>query len=59
VAGPGRTEAAQERRRGEMGPSSKTNSFRISIDFRIWQNLENCTRRFRKKFDMGIFPKIF
>jgi hypothetical protein len=22
----------------EMGPSSKRNSFRISIDFRIWQN---------------------
>jgi hypothetical protein len=25
----------------EMGPSSKRNSFRISIDFRIWQNFGN------------------
>jgi hypothetical protein len=23
------------------------------------RTLKNCTRRFRKKFDMGIFPKIF
>jgi hypothetical protein len=26
-------------RKLEMGPSSKTNSFQISINFRIWQNI--------------------
>jgi hypothetical protein len=42
-----------------IGPEFKRNYFRISIDFSIWQNFENCTRRFRRNFDMRIFPKIF
>jgi hypothetical protein len=43
----------------EPGLNSKRNYFQISIDFRIWHNLESCIRRFRRNFDMGIFPKIF
>jgi hypothetical protein len=31
--------------------------FQLILEFGI--TLENCTRRFRKKLDMGIFPKIF
>jgi hypothetical protein len=29
----------------------------LELDF--WQTLEICTRRFRRNFDMGIFPRIF
>jgi hypothetical protein len=33
--------------------------FEFQLILEFGKNLENCTRRFRKKFDMGIFPKIF
>jgi hypothetical protein len=33
--------------------------FEFQLIFEFGKTLENCTRRFRKKFDMGIFPKIF
>jgi hypothetical protein len=65
TGGPGRKEVAQERRRGEqagrrprprrvgrkpkMGPRSKRNSFRISIDFRIWQNFGNLHKEIQEE----------
>jgi hypothetical protein len=58
-------EAAQERRRGSgpaegQGPGGWANTgdgpnFQLILEF--GRTLENCTRRFRKKFDMGIFLK--
>jgi hypothetical protein len=33
--------------------------FKFQLILEFGRTLENCTRRFRKKFDMGIFPKIF
>jgi hypothetical protein len=33
--------------------------FKFQLILEISRTLENCTRRFRKKFDMWIFPKIF
>jgi hypothetical protein len=33
--------------------------FEFQLILEFGRTLENCTRRFRKKFDMGIFPKIF
>jgi hypothetical protein len=44
----------------ELGQSSRTkilSNFIWNLDF--WQNLEIYTRRFRRNFDMEIFPKIF
>jgi hypothetical protein len=47
-------------RKPEMGQSSERNSFQISIHFlEFSRTLENCTRRFRWNFDMGVLPKIF
>jgi hypothetical protein len=43
----------------EMGPCSKEILFEFQLILEFGRDLENCTRRFRKKFDMGIFPKIF
>jgi hypothetical protein len=33
--------------------------FEFLLILEFGRTLENCTRRFRMKFDMGIFPKIF
>jgi hypothetical protein len=33
--------------------------FEFQLILEFGRTLKNCTRRFRKKFDMGIFPKIF
>jgi hypothetical protein len=33
--------------------------FEFQLILEFGRTFENCTRRFRKKFDMGIFPKIF
>jgi hypothetical protein len=33
--------------------------FEFQLILEFGRTLENCTRGFRKKFDMGIFPKIF
>jgi hypothetical protein len=33
--------------------------FKFQLILEFGKTLENCTRRFRKKFDMEIFPKIF
>jgi hypothetical protein len=33
--------------------------FRIKFDFLYTEALEICTRRFRRNFDMRIFPKFF
>jgi hypothetical protein len=33
--------------------------FKFQLILEFGRTLENCTRRFRKKFDMEIFPKIF
>jgi hypothetical protein len=44
----------------ELGQSSRNkilSNFIWNLDF--WQTLKVCTRRFRRNFDMGIFPKIF
>jgi hypothetical protein len=43
-----------------VGPNSRNKTFSTFIwnsDF--WQTLEICTLRFRRYFDMRIFPKIF
>jgi hypothetical protein len=68
-------EAAQERRRGSgpaegqglggwaknrrWAQAQKEILFEFQLILEFGRTLENCTRRFRKKFDMGIFPKIF
>jgi hypothetical protein len=33
--------------------------FEFQLILEFGRTLENCTRRFRKKFDMVVFPKIF
>jgi hypothetical protein len=33
--------------------------FEFQLILEFGRTLENCIRRFRKKLDMGIFPKIF
>jgi hypothetical protein len=33
--------------------------FEFQLIFEFGRTLENCTWRFRRNFDMGIFPKIF
>jgi hypothetical protein len=43
----------------ELGQNSIRNSFKFQFILEFGRTLENCTRRFRWKFDMGIFPKIF
>jgi hypothetical protein len=47
-------------RKPELGQCSRNkilSNFIWNLDF--WQTLEICTSRFRRNFDMGIFPKIF
>jgi hypothetical protein len=45
---------------GPDGPKSEENSFsNKNWIFKYTKALEICTRRFRRKFDMRIFPKIF
>jgi hypothetical protein len=47
-------------RKPEMVQSSRIkilSNFIWNLDF--WHTLEICTRRFRRNFNMGIFPKIF
>jgi hypothetical protein len=39
--------------------SQKDIAFEFQLILEFGRTLENYTRRFRKKFDMGIFPKIF
>jgi hypothetical protein len=55
--------------RGEVGhgwvknrrwaQAQKEIPFKFQLILEFSRTLENCTRRFRKKFDMGFFPKIF
>jgi hypothetical protein len=55
--------------RGELGcgwvkiqrwaKAQKDIPFKFQLILEFGRTLENCTRRFRKKFDMRIFPKIF
>jgi hypothetical protein len=69
LLGQWREVAAQERvgrcgRPGPAGPKSKE-SFITYLVFQFqWisnsgKTLEICTRRFRRNFEMGIFPKFF
>jgi hypothetical protein len=45
---------------GPDGPKSEENSFLYkNWIFEYTKALEICTRRFRRNFDMRIFPKIF
>jgi hypothetical protein len=45
---------------GRLGPNLKENSFRTkNWNFEYNKALEISTRRFRRCFDMGIFPKLF
>jgi hypothetical protein len=45
---------------GLGGPNSeKKNSFQIKLDFEFTKALEICRRRFRRNFDIRIFPKFF
>jgi hypothetical protein len=45
---------------GPIGPKVKENSFpNKNLIFEYNKDLEICRRRFRRNFDMRIFPKIF
>jgi hypothetical protein len=45
---------------GPIGPKVKENSFlNKNLIFEYTKALEFCRRRFRRNFDMSIFPKIF
>jgi hypothetical protein len=45
---------------GPIGPKVKENSFlNKKLIFEYTKALEICRRRFRRNFDMRIFPKIF
>jgi hypothetical protein len=45
---------------GPIGPKVKENSFpNKNLIFEYTKALEICRRRFRRNFDMRIFPKIF
>jgi hypothetical protein len=45
---------------GPIGPKVKENSFlNKNLIFEYNKALEICRRRFRRNFDMRIFPKIF
>jgi hypothetical protein len=47
-------------RLGRLGRKLKRNSFRNKNGFlKFTKALEICTRRFRRNFDVGIFPKFF
>jgi hypothetical protein len=47
-------------RKPELGQSSRNKILSNFIwNLHFWQALEICTRKFRRNFDMGIFPKIF
>jgi hypothetical protein len=48
-------------RRGgsRLGQNSKEILFEFQLILEFGRTLENCTRRFRRNLDMGIFPKIF
>jgi hypothetical protein len=41
------------------GQNSKEIIFEFQLILEFGRTLENCTRRFRRNLDMGIFPKIF
>jgi hypothetical protein len=41
------------------GPKFKKILFEFQLILQFGRTLENCTRRFRRNFNMGIFPKIF
>jgi hypothetical protein len=43
----------------EPGQNSKEILFEFLLILEFGRNLENCTRRFRRNLDTGIFPKIF
>jgi hypothetical protein len=42
----------------ESGQNSKEIVFKFQLILEFGRTLEICTLRFRKKFDIGIFPKI-
>jgi hypothetical protein len=42
------------------GPNSNSKTFlNFYLEFKFLATLEICTMRFRRNFDMGIFPKFF
>jgi hypothetical protein len=43
----------------ELGQNSKRFFFEFQLILEFGRTLENCTRRFRRNFDIEIFPKIF
>jgi hypothetical protein len=43
----------------ESGQNSKEILFEFQLILEFGRTLKICTRRFRKKFDMSIFPQIF
>jgi hypothetical protein len=51
-------EANRGRAESGAGPEFKKNLFEFQLFLEFGRTLENCTRRFRKNIDMGIFPKI-
>jgi hypothetical protein len=51
--------AATGPKTGAGSNSSNKTFLNFYLEFKFLANLEICTRRFRRNFDMGIFPKFF
>jgi hypothetical protein len=59
-AGRPKAKAQAARLKPELGPIQEIKPFQILFGIQIFgKSLEICTRRFRRDFDMRIFPKIF
>jgi hypothetical protein len=51
---------AAARPKTRAGPNLRNKTFSIFyLKFKFLATLEICTRKFRRNFDMGIFPKFF
>jgi hypothetical protein len=59
--GPGGPSGGKAKRAGSLaGPKSEENSFlNKNWIIKYTKALEICSRRLRRNFDMGIFPKFF
>jgi hypothetical protein len=58
--GEGKRKWAMAGPKTRAGPNSSNKTFlNFYLEFKFLATLEICTRRFRRNFDMRIFPKIF
>jgi hypothetical protein len=58
--GEGKRKWVAARPKTGAGPNSSNKTFlNFYLEFEFFATLEICTRRFRRNFDIGIFPKIF